>query len=229
VERGRILVQPVNKGTAPAIAYGALRILDEDPEGVVAFIPADHYYDDDARFVEALRHGFEAAARNPASLILLGAEPDRAETEYGWIEPANVAGDSKPVICFWEKPSLPHAADLLRRGCLWNTFVMVGRARTFRDLLYSAVPGMILAFETALAGRRALEPDAARRLYQDFPTVDFSHQVLSVSTAHLLVLQIAGTRWSDLGKPERVMETLDRAGIRPQWETAPLHSNKAIA
>ena len=229
VERRRILAQPENKGTAPAIAYGALRVLHDDRNALVAFIPADHYYDDDQPFVDALDQGFTTAARNPDSVVLLGAEPDRAETEYGWIEPADAPGDSKAVACFWEKPAPGHATDLLRRGCLWNTFVMVGRAAAFRNLLHFAVPGLLSRFESALDGKPALEPDLARHLYRGFPCIDFSHQVLALSTERLLVVKLAGTSWSDLGKPERVMETFERAGIRPQWDSAPLHSKKAIA
>jgi len=226
---GRILVQPSNKGTAAAIAYGSLRVLREGEDATVAFIPADHYYDDDAPFIAALADAFETADECPSSLVLLGAEPECAETEYGWIEPAPSEGDSKPVSRFWEKPSAAHAQDLFRRGCLWNTFVMVGRAKMFCDVLRSTAPTMMLAFERALADRDLLDPSEARRLYREIPAIDFSHQVLAVCTERLLVRKLSNTGWSDLGKPERVMETLARAGIRPQWKPVPLRSHKAIA
>ncbi len=229
VERRRILVQPANKGTAPAIAYGALRVLHEDPQGLVAFVPADHYYENDQPFVDGLGEAFALAAQHSESIVLLGAEPDRAETEYGWIEPAGSLQNFNRVICFWEKPSPPHAGDLLRRGCLWNTFVMVGRAQAFRDALCATVPGLARAFESALDRKPAFDPEIAGHLYNRLPSVDFSRQVLSVSTDRLLVLKMARAGWSDLGKPERVMETLERAGIRPQWQPAPLQSKKAIA
>lgn len=261
VERNRILVQPDNKGTAPAIAYGALRVLDEDRDAVVAFIPADHYYDDDQPFVEALRLGFEIARQNPSHAVLLGAEPDRAETEYGWIEPIiepiDVLGEPRSlpgkgtassvhlegsppdqqlsrqipraVSRFWEKPSQAQAQELLLGGCLWNTFVMIARAETFLNLLRVTVPAMVLAFEEALDGKPALEPDVARHLYHTFPEIDFSRQVLSVCADRLLAIKLAHAGWSDLGKPERVIETLARAGIRTEWEGAELQSSKAIA
>lgn len=229
VERSRILAQPANKGTAAAIAYGALRVLHDDRDALVAFIPADHHYDDDQAFIEALRRGFAIAAQNPSSIVLLGAEPDRAETEYGWIEPTEMPGESKRVNRFWEKPSLARALDLLRRGCLWNTFVMIGHAQAFREVLHSTVPGMVMAFEEALDGGPALQPDVARHLYHGFAAVDFSHQVLSLCAERLLVTKLANTGWNDLGKPERVMETLARAGIPPQWEAAALESQEAIA
>lgn len=230
VNAGRILVQPANRGTAAAIAYGCLRILAEDRDAMVAMIPADHYYENDAAFIDALGRACALARDNPTRVVLLGAEADRAETDFGWIEPD---GESGSVQRFWEKPSVTHAEDLLRRGCLWNTFVMAAYARTFRDLLNATFPGMVAAFERAFDGRPELDPVAAQRLYRDLQPVDFSHQVLSVSTGRLLVAKLAHAGWNDLGKPERVIETLERAGIRPDWHRmaapASWQSHKATA
>jgi mannose-1-phosphate guanylyltransferase len=236
VERSRILVQPSNRGTAAAVALAALTLLRRESDPVIAFVPADHYYQDDQPFLDALRRSFEVARRNPSAVVLLGAEPDRPETEYGWIEPAPAHSSSAPhssavraVNRFWEKPSPVHAQDLFRRGCLWNTFVMVGRAETFRDLLYAAAPAMMIGFEDVFRKYRGFDHDALIDLYQNLSPVDFSHQVLSVCTNRLLVMKLAHAGWSDLGKPERVMETLTRAGLHPGWSGTLLKTSKATA
>ena len=62
---------------------------------------------------------------------------------------------------FWEKPTLEIARKLLDRGCLWNTFVMIGRGRTFLDALRQSVPEVFRAFERA-PERRAGRIDADR-------------------------------------------------------------------
>src|SRR5262249_42922194 len=211
---------PANKGTAAAVAYSALRIASRDPNAVLAFFPADHYYDDSLQFHAAVHCAVESARRDPSSLILLGAEPYYPETEYGWIQPSF---DDTRVERFIEKPSLDQARELLRQRYLWNTFVMVGRAKTFLDILQDCVPHLL----TLLGRIGALESRRARRLFNVLPEFDFSHNVLSTSTHRLRAHRLNNVRWSDLGKPERVMATLAEAGITPHW--APVLANKATA
>src|SRR5579862_1628979 len=135
VDRSRILVQPSNKGTGAGIACSVLHLLSLDPDAVVCFLPADHYYDDEPGFQAALESAYCAAADNPASLILMGATPYYPEPEYGWIQASDSSSLISPVVRFCEKPSLEHARVLMDRGFLWNTFVMAGRAATFLELM----------------------------------------------------------------------------------------------
>ena len=112
---------------------------------------------------------------------------------------------------FWEKPSLPEARTLLRRGCLWNTFVTVGLASTFLDLLCSQVPEVVLSINKALAEN---ELEAA---YQRMPAVDLSREILVPQPHRLLAIRDATSGWADLGSPTRVMDTLTRNNIQPTW------------
>jgi mannose-1-phosphate guanylyltransferase len=225
----RIVVQPDNKGTAAAIVYSLLRILQEDKDAVVGYFPADHYFEPDSRFASVTASAFDIAARNPESLVLLGAEPHHPETEYGWIEPAEEAwqgmalphSDCSKVGRFWEKPPVELAERLLERGCLWNTFVMTGRAKTFLKLLAASVPELLQAFEPieSTAPGRA-ETKMVRRIYGSLNPFDFSHDVLSACADQLLLLRLGDVRWNDLGRPERVMATLAQAAFQTS-QTAP--------
>ncbi len=83
------------------------------------------------------------------SLILLGAEPRYPEVEYGWIEPGPLIATGGRhslfmVSRFWEKPPLKRAIELQSAGCLWNTFVSVGSANAFLQLLCSTVRRLCL-------------------------------------------------------------------------------------
>ena len=109
--------------------------------------------------------------------------------------------------------------ELLRRGCLWNTFVMVGRATSFVDLLRSRAPDQFRAFEQLRQPIVALDAEAVHRVYDSLLQADFSQKVLSTCTERLLVLRL-NVGWCDLGKPERVLATLAQAGIEPGWATA---------
>lgn len=213
VDPGQIVAQPMNRGTGAAIAWSLLRIVNRDPDAVVAFFPSDHYYSDEGIFRAAVESAVRTAAMCPDSLVLLGAEASYPETAYGWIEPGSAAvghvAGTYPVNRFWEKPSFETAQSLQLRGCLWNTFVMVGRASAFFCLLQSSVPGLLQALSAA-----ERNGDAAEAYMLDLQPVDFSQQVLSRCTAQLLVTRMDATvRWSDLGELGRVLSTLEQVGI----------------
>jgi mannose-1-phosphate guanylyltransferase len=211
-----VIEQPLNRGTGIAIILALLRILQRDPDALAAFFPCDHFYADHDSFRLTIRSAFECAEHNPESIILVGADAEYPETDYGWIQPGEVvsnatAGPLSRVSRFWEKPSLQQAHALLRRGCLWNTFVTVGRATTFFEMLCSRVP------ETVLAISRAMADNTLDVAYASLDTVDFSRDVLTNLPHRLLALRDRTSGWADLGSPTRVLETLSRNGIRPEW------------
>ena len=211
-----VIAQPVNRGTAIGILIALLQVMQSDPDAVIGFFPCDHYYSDEERFRSIVRAAVAGAQQFPDYVIILGAEAQCAETEYGWIEPgvAVSQGRSTPlcrVNRFWEKPALPIARKLLRRGCLWNTFVTVGRATTFLELLCAEVP------EVVLSVTRALCDDDVERTYQELPTVDFSRDILAQRVERLLLIRDSRSGWADLGSPGRVLDILASVDVQPAW------------
>jgi mannose-1-phosphate guanylyltransferase len=220
---GRLVVQPDNRGTAAGLLYPLLRIADLAGDVPLAIFPSDHYVDDDSAFVGAAAAALDAINARPDLVVLLGIEGDTPETEYGWIEPDErpLPMDNAlvfPIRRFWEKPSAELATTLLSRGCLWNSFVMVGRLSAFIDLIATAAPELIAAFDPL---RRALgtgrEPYVAERIYATLPSINFSERVLVPSAARLGAVRVKGVEWSDLGNVERVVATIRRTGGRPRW------------
>ena len=220
----RLLVQPGDRGTTAAVAYALARIAAADPEAIAGFFPADHHFTDDSAFAHTLDGAYRLAAWHRDSLLLLGAQPEHPEVEYGWIEPGPALG-SRPehrlrepvfrVRRFWEKPSAELAGALLDQGCLWNTFVMVGRVQTFLDAMMASVPAVLRAFEPVLQDRSGMGEDVVGRAYASLVPGDFSKQVLSAVPDRLAVLRLDNVGWSDLGTPERLMETWSRFGVKP--------------
>ncbi len=212
----RVIEQPANRGTGIAIITALLHVLQRDPYAVVTFFPCDHFYSDDDSFRLTIRAAVECAEQNSESIVLVGAAAEYPEVDYGWIEPGVVVsecvvGPLARVTRFWEKPPLHQARALLRRGCLWNTFITVGRATTFFEILCSQVP------EAALAISRAMTNDTLDIAYPALDTVDFSRDVLASLPHRLLVLRDRTSGWADLGSPARVHDTLSRHGIQPEW------------
>jgi len=153
-------------------------------------------------------------------------EPESPEVEYGWIEPRTpIVGYSRVfgVRRFWEKPNPLLAQVLQLRGCLWNSFVMVASVRTLLETIASAIPQLYHSFLcVAPAFGTSGEAKLIDRLYQAMGEITFSHQVLALCPEQLAVLNVTGVRWDDLGEPNRVMASLDMAGVRPHWLEASL-------
>ena len=219
----QLVVQPENKGTAPAILYSLLRLAKTNADATVAFFPSDHYFSDDMAFMDHVERGFGAAGMAPDSIVLLGIEPEKAETSYGWIEPVNslFGGLSKAVSrvkCFWEKPGFAAAQKLMNEGALWNSFVMIGKVKTFLGLFQKHLPRLYWLFDDAsVTFGTASETRSINSLYKLIDEINFSSEVLEKVSEELLVMRVGEVGWSDWGEPQRVLGTLTNLGVKPEW------------
>ena len=216
------IVQPCNKGTAPAILYTLLHILQMDRDAIVAILPSDHSYSREGVFTDALDSAFSIAAGDPRSVVLLGAQPLNPEAEYGWIEVGGTVENSRRdlfyVTGFHEKPGRPAAERLLRSGCLWNTFVMVGHVNAFLQIAAAYVPALVDALDAApLFPTSDREMRDADLLYGQIDPTDFSHHVLAPAARRLITLRLNDAGWNDLGDPDRVLSILLERESLPAW------------
>lgn len=221
------LVQPFNRGTAPAIILSLLRIAREAPDALVAVLPSDHYFSSEAVFTSSLESAFETADGRRDSVVLLGARPNGPDVDFGWIDLGAAIGENLfRVRGFEEKPQLCTADRLFRSGALWNTFVMVGNVRTFLWMAFLCEPGLVTSLAEWPAGAvDSDEIDVPASLYEKLPTADFSRQVLSHNAHRLIALRLERMEWHDLGHPDRVFSVLrsHREDVPPwmrAWEAA---------
>ena len=213
----QLIEQPANAGNAAAILYSLLRLRRDDPSASVAFFPSDHYVSDDAAFMAHVERAHMAAGDRGDLVILIGIPPESPETDYGWIEPtpllpAERSGTLLRIRRFWEKPTLPLARSLVARGCLWNSFVMVGKVAAFLAMIREAAPdlyGRFATLEATLGGDD--EERASRALYAGLPETSFARDVLEARPSGLGVLVADGVTWSDLGRPDRAMARMHDA------------------
>lgn len=216
-----LVVQPQNRGTAPAILYSLLRLTKLDPYARVALFPCDHFVDDEREFMRLVKVAFEVIDRRPELTILLGIAAEKPETSYGWIESGEaLTGGVCSIRRFWEKPHKELANELHRRGCLWNSFVMVARASTLLGVFVIATPNLYSSFQKVCGtfGTK-FEQHAVEQFYEQLPASSFSEDIL-MHGMNLGVLRVNGVLWSDLGEPARVIETLSRLGVRIDWPAA---------
>jgi len=220
------VIQPMNRGTLPAILWSLLRVSRLDKQAVVTFFPSDPHFADERKFMATVEWAFSYAEVHTESVILLGASPERAETEYGWIEPESstgheIGGRIDRVKRFWEKPARLIAQQLLADGCLWNTFVLVGTVGAFLGMTRRTSSAIFQTLGSTLAD---CGPDAEEKqmqhIYDRLTPTDFSKQVLSVSTEGLAVANCGEVGWSDLGDPRRLVTALRESGIENPWAGA---------
>lgn len=214
-----LVIQPQSQGTAAAIVYSLMRVREMNSRAIVAFFRSDQHFSNEEALVAHMEVAFDAAEARPERVTLLGIVPETPEAAYGWIEPgaplANLPADMIfQVRRFWKKPSEAHAAALMGNGCLWNSFVMVGRVHGFLDLIRRTLRNLIESFESM---RRVLltpgERDAAGRIYSELPQIGFCDAVPSASPLDLAVVRGCGLGWSDVGEPDRVLFVLRRKGV----------------
>jgi mannose-1-phosphate guanylyltransferase len=217
-----VLVQPSDRGTAAGVLLPVHHIWRRDPSAVVLVFPSDHYVGDEGAFMDHAARMGQAAARHPARILLAGAMPDAPETGYGWIEPGAMlershGGELRLVDRFLEKPTAEAARACMERGGLWNTFVM---AASVKSLVAAGRRGLpILHERLARIGRvegAALE-HATESAYRLAPVANFSQSILATITDSLAVSPVPHVAWSDWGTPDRVIQTLKREGIAPEW------------
>ncbi|MBK1690674.1 mannose-1-phosphate guanylyltransferase/mannose-6-phosphate isomerase [Ectothiorhodospira mobilis] len=154
IRPGGILLEPVGRNTAPAVAAAALcaRASGEDP--VLLVMPADHLIQDVEAFRRSVAMAVEAA--RSGALVTFGVPPTEPHTGYGYIRvEAGAGGGGAPVREFVEKPDLDTARTYVASGhYYWNSGLFVFRASTFLEELKVHAPDILEACEQAWAGAR---------------------------------------------------------------------------
>ncbi|HVY92361.1 MAG TPA: sugar phosphate nucleotidyltransferase, partial [Bryobacteraceae bacterium] len=141
--------QPENRGTAHGVLFSLLRLKRLEPRAIVGFFPSDHHIANREAFRHEIGVAYEEAKAQRDRVVLVGIEPTSPETSYGWIERGEKSGRGHAVKRFCEKPDPITAASLMRAGCLWNGFIMVGYADAFLALFEAALPELLNAFRAA--------------------------------------------------------------------------------
>jgi mannose-1-phosphate guanylyltransferase len=219
---GRLAVQPENRDTGPGMLYALLRVKHLAGNVPVAVFPSDHYVDDDRLLIDYVRRALQVVQDRATLIALLGIEPSSAETDYGWIEPAPVALPTWPGVFpvrrFVEKPPPSKVGDLMARGCLWNSFVMVGWVDSCLELIARTAPSLSHAFDPV---HRALgmpqEAAVLERVYASLPPISFARRVLARAPRRLVTLAARGLQWNDWGSPRRVLASLRATRQEPPW------------
>src|SRR5215469_12483904 len=145
-----VVLEPMRRDSAPAIAAGAALARRRDPDAIVLALAADHVILDSDLFHDACRAGRDAAAAG--HIVTFGIRPTTPKTSYGYVrrgEALGVDGVSR-VAAFVEKPDAAIAAGYVAQGYLWNSGNFLFRADTLLGELARFEPAMAEAVEDAV-------------------------------------------------------------------------------
>ena len=202
---GTILLEPVARNTAAAMAAAALNV---PADALLLFLPADHHIPDAQAFVATVRGG--VAAANAGSIVTFGVSPSFPSTAYGYIQQGVVLagqGGAHAVQRFVEKPNAQRAQELLLAGGdFWNAGIFLARASTLIAALQAHAPDILAACRQAVQTQsvdgqfRRLDRDAFSACRSD--SIDYA---VMEKADNVAVVPFA-TAWSDVGSWNAVAE-----------------------
>ena len=225
-----IILEPVGRNTAPAIALAAINAVEQGDDPVLLVLAADHVIDNRAAFHDAIKTATKYAKQG--HLVTFGIVPTGPETGYGYIH----RGEQLPgaedapfaVQRFVEKPNLSTAQDYLASGeYYWNSGMFMFRAKRYLQELEKFRPDILEACRRAMAnvkeGNDFISIDKDDFIACPDESVDYA--VMEQTDAAVVVPLDAG--WSDVGSWSALWEVneKDAAGNSLKGDTF-LHNTK---
>ena len=202
-----IILEPVARNTAAAIAVAALHAVRENPQAILAVMPSDHVIRDGKAFQTAITAAAKVA--ETGRLVLFGITPDEPHTGFGYIQRGQALAGMKngtrkagpaEVAAFTEKPDAKTAEAYLASGdYYWNSGIFVLHAQTFLDELSRLEPKILSAATGALDGARQdfefLRLD--KEAFETSPAISVDYAVMERTGRAAMIPVDFG--WNDVG------------------------------
>ena len=208
-----IILEPVGRNTAPAVALAALQAIAQDPEAILLVLPADHVIHNIPAFHQALDVARQQAENG--KLVTFGIVPTAPETGFGYIQAGTplalsgreAGGEGYTAQRFVEKPDSATAAEYLASGeYYWNSGMFMFKASRYLEELRKFSPNIFNACQQALEQTSTdmdfVRPDAAA--FAACPSDSIDYAVMEKTTDAVVVPLDAG--WSDVGSWSAIWE-----------------------
>ena len=212
ISDARIILEPAGRNTAPAAAVAALKVLEDDADGLVLLMPSDHVVSD----VKAFRAAVAVAAKaaSGGALVTFGVTPSGPETGYGYIKagaPLGGVSGAFKVERFVEKPDRAKAEAYLRSGgYYWNSGIFLFRAGSFIAEMERLEPSMLASCRDAIAhAHRDLDfIRLGEAAFLACPAQSIDYAVME-HAVHAAVVPVE-MGWSDVGSWQSLWEIAPR-------------------
>lgn len=204
-----IVLEPVGRNTAPAIAAAALLLSEKNPDALILAMPADHVVADRAAFLAAVTAAKSAALAG--AIVTFGITPTKPETGYGYVQKGSSLKDAPGVFKvsrFVEKPDAVTAGQYLADGSyFWNGGIFLFQASRYLAELKRLQPDILVACETALKSAKR-DMDFLRldeKAFQASPAKSIDYAVMEhTSLAAVVPVQMG---WNDIGSWQSMWES----------------------
>lgn len=194
----KLLLEPLARNTAPALALAAAYLVGLDPEALMLVLPSDHAISPVRTFWATVRRALPLASAG--ELVTFGIVPTEPTSAYGYIKRgAVVKGCGYRIDRFIEKPHEAVARRLLRRGgYYWNSGLFLWRAATLLGEFRRHAPGFADPLAAMVRARGARGEEAAiERAFGRMPNLSIDYAVMERTSRAVVVP--ARFHWSDLG------------------------------
>lgn len=199
LSENQLLLEPLRRNTAPAIAFASYRIHAVDPEANIIVAPSDHLILKEDLFVADMRKGLAFVEENPV-LLTLGIRPSRPETGYGYIQvDGNNCEGIEKVKAFTEKPDLELAKKFLESGeFMWNSGIFLWNVNSILNAFREYLPDVVQKFDEGKAlFNTPREKQFVDETFPFCPNISIDYGILE--KADNVYVNISDFGWSDLG------------------------------
>ena len=204
---GSIILEPIGRNTAPAIALAAISVKTEDP--LMLVLAADHVIQDQFSFESSLKEAIPLA--QAGKLVTFGVVPSEPNTGYGYIKKGKTEGSGFLVDKFVEKPSHSIAKEYLASGdYFWNSGMFLFKASRYLEELQKFRPDV---FEACSSCMKNVASDldflrVEKSIFESTPSDSIDYAVMEKTDDAVVVPMDAG--WSDIGSWSSLWEIEDK-------------------
>ena len=211
VPERNVMVEPINRNTAPSVAWAAMRILKKDPKANMIVLPSDQMVLDEAQFLRSVELGFNYVSEHDV-LLVMGVKPTRPEPGYGYIQIGDLSckPDVYAVKSFTEKPEREFATMFMQSGeFYWNTGIFQSNVRYLLQSFEGIFPEVLRALRYEKVEYTYEEEMAyVTENYPRYPNLSLDYAILEQSRDVFVMKCDFG--WADLGTWHAVYESMSK-------------------
>lgn len=219
---GAALLEPVGRNTAPALTLAALKAIEQGQDPTLVVTPADQTVTDPEAFTLAMHHAIKSA--EAGGIVILGIQPDRPETGYGYIKAisGDIQGAAAQVERFVEKPNSETAQRYLAEGgYFWNAGMFVLKASVWLNALKEFRPDIAnatqVAWQSKTSDSKFVRPGKEEFAATPSESIDYAVMERCPGSQFAIHMVALDAGWSDLGAWDAVW------GVLPKDEQGNAH------
>ncbi|MDD8020219.1 MAG: sugar phosphate nucleotidyltransferase [Acidobacteriota bacterium] len=208
------IVEPQARNTAPSVMLATACVYLDNPEAVIALLPADHYIREARLFRQKLAAAARAAYKF-RKIVMFGIQPVSPATGYGYLHslPNNFKTLHKEkfysVAGFKEKPDLPTALDFIQSGeYYWNSGIFLWRVDVFEQSLRKYTPELFPAWLKILQALEKNDRQKLTKVFRELPAQSIDYALIEKVRGSLMARGDFG--WSDLGSWSSLYQFVNR-------------------